>query len=76
MMALAIQVLASECNVRLFPPLLRVENFHPTADGSIVKLFAKVPYHHYDAGRLDEGVRMLKGLRNMVVEAIVVLWEG
>ena len=44
----------------------------------IVKLFAKVPYpqHHYDAGRLDEGVRMLKGLRNMVVEVIVVLWEG
>ena len=43
-----------------------------------VKLFAKVPYPqlHYDAGSLDKGGRMLKGLRNMVVEAIVVLWEG
>ena len=84
--SLASELLAIARNPRVAVPLYR---FKRPTDGVLfrnlkrvfvlvesVKLFAKVPYHHYDAGRLDEGVRMLKGLRNMVVEAIVVLWEG
>ena len=44
----------------------------------IVKIFAKIPYHHH-ATTLHVWTRRVLvwiGLRIMVLEAMVVLWEG
>ena len=44
--------------------------------GEIVKIFAKIPYpQHYDTGCLDEESLKCIGLRIVLVETIVVLWE-
>ena len=41
-----------------------------------VKIFAKVPYpQHYDTGCLDEESLECIGLRIVLVETMVVLWE-